>query len=161
LPDFAPLRGKAKNVMAITEILRALVHFNNHNKPRRHARRISERPLLSPSSGLCLLLSSLAKIILRFVIANTSRAFEGHYNKIRCSHSAGTDGETTMTFDPYRTTASSGFTRVAAYIAHRLLDDSDRQSIDELSQRQRPDHSSRDLNQPHELADFMCRTIAP
>jgi hypothetical protein len=66
-----------------------------------------------------------------------------------------------MTFDPYRTTASSGFTRVAAYIAHRLLDDSDRQSIDELSQQQRPDHSSRGLNQPHELADFMCRTIAP
>ena len=104
---------------------------------------------------------SPAKIILRFVIANTSRAFEGHYNKIRCSHSAGTDGETTMTFDPYRTTASSGFTRIAAYIAHRLLDDSDRQSIDELSQQQRPDRSSRGLNQPHELADFMCRTIAP
>jgi hypothetical protein len=102
-----------------------------------------------------------AKIILRFVIANTSRAFEGHYNRIRRYYSAGTDGEATMTFDPYRTTASSGFTRIAAYIAHRLLDDSDRQSIDELSQQQRPDHSSRGLNQPHELADFMCRTIAP
>jgi hypothetical protein len=107
------------------------------------------------------LLASLAKIILRFVIANTSKAFEGHLNIIKCCLSAGTDGEATMTFDPYRTTASSGFTRVAAYIAHRLLDDSNRQSIDELNQQRSPDHSSRGLNQPHELADFMCRTIAP
>jgi hypothetical protein len=66
-----------------------------------------------------------------------------------------------MTFDPYRTTASSGFTHVAAYIIHRLLDDSNRQSLDELSRQQRPDPSSRGLNQPHELAEFMCRTIAP
>ena len=66
-----------------------------------------------------------------------------------------------MTFDPYRTTTSSGFAHVAAYIAHRLLDDTNRQSLDELGQQQRPDPSSRGLNQPHELAEFMCRTIAP
>ena len=67
-----------------------------------------------------------------------------------------------MTFNPYRTTASSGFTRVAAYIVQHLLDDgADLQQIDELGPQRRPDPASRGLNQPHELAEFMCRTIAP
>jgi hypothetical protein len=96
------------------------------------------------------------------VIANTSKASTARYYRVATFLFCCRDrGEIEMTFNPYRTTASSGFTRIAAYIAHRLLDDSDRQSIDELSQQQRPDRSSRGLNQPHELADFMCRTIAP
>jgi hypothetical protein len=65
-----------------------------------------------------------------------------------------------MTFNPYRTTASSGFTRVAAYIVQHLLDDvGDLQPIDELGRQQRP--NPRGLNRPHELAEFMSRTIAP
>jgi hypothetical protein len=45
-----------------------------------------------------------------------------------------------MTFNPYRTTASSGFTRVAAYIVQHLLDDgADLQQIDELGPQRRPD----------------------
>jgi len=64
---------KQKIVMAIKEILRALVHFNWTTTP-------ADMPVgfwkdrCSPR----LLLASLAKIILRFVIANTSRVFEGH-----------------------------------------------------------------------------------
>jgi hypothetical protein len=63
--------------MAITEIPARWCTLIGQQPPPT-ARRILERPLLSPRSGLCLLLASLAKIILRFVIANTSRVFEGH-----------------------------------------------------------------------------------
>ena len=67
-----------------------------------------------------------------------------------------------MTFNPYRITASSGFTGIAAYIVQHLLDDvGDLQPIDELGPQRRPDPASRGLNQHHELAEFMCRTIAP
>ena len=67
-----------------------------------------------------------------------------------------------MTFNPYRITASSGFTGIAAYIVQHLLDDvGDLQPIDELGPQRRPDPACRGLNQPHELAEFMCRTIAP
>ena len=67
-----------------------------------------------------------------------------------------------MTFNPYRTTASSGFTRVAAYIVQHLLDDvGDLQPIDELGRQQRPNPASRGLNQPHELAEFMSSDNRP
>ena len=67
-----------------------------------------------------------------------------------------------MTFNPYRTTASSGFTHIAAYIVKHLLDDvGDLQPIDELGQRRRPDRASRGLNQPHELAEFMSSDNRP
>ena len=67
-----------------------------------------------------------------------------------------------MTFNPYRTTASSGFTHIAAYIVKHLLDDvGDLQPIDELGQQRRPDRASRGLNQPRELAEFMSSDNRP
>jgi len=96
------------------------------------------------------------------VIANTSKASTVRYDTVVMSSFRRDRRETKMTFNPYRTTASSGFTRVAAYIVQHLLDDvGDLQPIDELGRQQRPNPASRGLNQPHELAEFMSRTIAP
>ena len=96
------------------------------------------------------------------MIANTSKASTDRYERIATFLFCRDRGEIEMTFNPYRTTASSGFTHIAAYIVKHLLDDvGDLQPIDELGQQRRPDRASRGLNQPHELAEFMSRTIAP
>lgn len=57
-------------------------------------------------------------------------------------------------------TSSSGFTKITAYVGH-LLNDAVDERIERLSQQLDPDPSSRCLNRPYELGEFMTRTIAP
>ncbi|HUL88154.1 MAG TPA: hypothetical protein VLU23_08230 [Pseudolabrys sp.] len=64
-----------------------------------------------------------------------------------------------MTVNTYETTASSGFTRVAAYV-ERLFDSSvEDRPIEQLSQQPRPDPAARYLNRRYELSELMCQTI--
>jgi len=64
-----------------------------------------------------------------------------------------------MTVNTYETTASSGFTRVAAYV-ERLFDSSvEDRPIEQLSQQPRPDPATRYLNRRYELSELMCQTI--
>jgi hypothetical protein len=67
-----------------------------------------------------------------------------------------------MAFNPYLTTASSGFTRLAAYVERLFDETTEHRPIDELTQQTPPDdRSSRGLNRHYDLAEFMSRTIAP
>jgi len=64
-----------------------------------------------------------------------------------------------MTVNTYETNASSGFTRVAAYVEQLFDSAVEDRPIEQLSQQPRPDPATRYLNRPCELSDLMCQTI--
>lgn len=66
-----------------------------------------------------------------------------------------------MSVNSYRTTAASGLARMAAHVGYLFEETAERWPIDELSQQPRPDPASRGLNSPYDIAELMCRNIAP
>jgi hypothetical protein len=66
-----------------------------------------------------------------------------------------------MSVNSYRISAASGLARVTAHVGHLFQETAERWPIVELSQQPRPDPASRGLNSRYDIAELMCRNIAP